>query len=141
MIGLYSQKVMLTDYNNEWISCFESEASIIKDALGNEVIDIQHIGSTSVVGLKAKPIIDILVGLQSFDQIYEIIGKMEALGYTYAHWAGIDQNLIIFRLERRNIMAVVLDGKALSKQIEEELAVRVKKIIERAGKVPALATM
>jgi GrpB-like predicted nucleotidyltransferase (UPF0157 family) len=41
------------------------------------------------VGLKAKPIIDILVGLKSFDQINQVIIKMQETGYIYAHWAGI----------------------------------------------------
>jgi GrpB-like predicted nucleotidyltransferase (UPF0157 family) len=41
------------------------------------------------VGLKAKPIIDILVGLKSFDQIDQVISKMQEAGYIYAHWAGI----------------------------------------------------
>jgi len=80
---------MLSEYDKEWISHYESESKVIKNALGEMVIDIQHIGSTSVVGLKAKPIIDILVGIENFDKIDEVIKKMETMGYTYAHWAGI----------------------------------------------------
>lgn len=89
MLGLDSNKVMLAEYDNDWISHYKSESKAIKNALGDLVIDIQHIGSTSVVDLKAKPIIDILVGLQSFAQIKLVIKEMEALEYIYAHWAGI----------------------------------------------------
>ena len=89
MLGLESEKVMLVEHDREWIFDYELEAKSIKNALGAPVIDIQHIGSTSVAGLKAKPIIDILVGLDSFDQINEVIQRMEALRYIYARWAGI----------------------------------------------------
>jgi GrpB-like predicted nucleotidyltransferase (UPF0157 family) len=89
MLGLDFNKVMLVEHDNDWILHYESESQPIKQALADLVIDIQHIGSTSVAGLKAKPIIDILVGLKSFDQIHEVIREMETLGYIYAHWAGI----------------------------------------------------
>jgi GrpB-like predicted nucleotidyltransferase (UPF0157 family) len=89
MLGLDSNQVLLAEYDQDWVSYYESEANVIKNALGNLVIDIQHIGSTSVPGLKAKPIIDILAGLKSFEQIDTVIKQMEALEYTYAHWAGI----------------------------------------------------
>ncbi len=89
MLGLERKKVILVEHDDEWISNYESESTAIRDALGDLVIDIQHFGSTSVPGLKAKPIIDILVGIQSFDKIDLIIKQMESLDYTYAHWAGI----------------------------------------------------
>ena len=89
MLGLDFDKVMLAEYDQQWTVHYVSEAEAIKNTLADMVIDIQHIGSTAVVGLKAKPIIDILVGLASFEQIEEIIDKMVSLGYTYAYWAGI----------------------------------------------------
>lgn len=89
MLGLDAEKVMLAEYDKEWNSYYTSEFILIKNALGDSVIDIQHIGSTSIVGMKAKPIIDILVGLESFLKINTIIKNMENIGYIYAYWAGI----------------------------------------------------
>jgi len=89
MLGLDSKKVLLVDHDDKWKSFYNTEAMIIKKALDELIIDIQHIGSTSIEGLKAKPIIDILVGLESFEKIDEVIKIMENLGYVYAHWAGI----------------------------------------------------
>lgn len=89
MLGLDSKKVMLEEYDSEWHLYFNDESKLIKSVLGDSVIDIQHFGSTSIAGLKAKPIIDILVGLKSFSDIDQVISKMQEAGYIYAHWAGI----------------------------------------------------
>jgi GrpB-like predicted nucleotidyltransferase (UPF0157 family) len=89
MLGLDSEKVMLEEYDRNWHSNFQNESKLIMSILGDLVIDIQHFGSTSIEGLKAKPIIDILVGLKSFDQIDQLINEMQEAGYIYAHWAGI----------------------------------------------------
>lgn len=42
MLGLDSQKVMLVEYDNEWVSCYESESKVIMNALGDSATDIQH---------------------------------------------------------------------------------------------------
>lgn len=52
--------IEVVPYNLQWPEMFASEAELIKQALGNNCITIHHIGSTSVPGLSAKPIIDIL---------------------------------------------------------------------------------
>jgi GrpB-like predicted nucleotidyltransferase (UPF0157 family) len=53
-------------YNPEWSKKFEIEAQKIQDTLDNKILDIQHIGSTSIPNLSAKPIIDI-GGLETKD--------------------------------------------------------------------------
>lgn len=52
--------VVVTEYNDNWKQKFSGESQKIKDIFGDELIDIHHIGSTSVPGLKSKPIIDIM---------------------------------------------------------------------------------
>jgi GrpB-like predicted nucleotidyltransferase (UPF0157 family) len=62
---------------------FEEERDRISGAIGRWLAAIEHVGSTSVPGLAAKPIIDIMPGLRSLADAPHIIGPMEALGYEY----------------------------------------------------------
>ncbi|WP_256989879.1 GrpB family protein [Paenibacillus sp. VTT E-133280] len=52
--------VTVTQYNEEWNLIFQEESRKIKEIFADALIDIHHIGSTSVPGLKAKPIIDMM---------------------------------------------------------------------------------
>ncbi|WP_347549915.1 GrpB family protein [Pseudalkalibacillus hwajinpoensis] len=58
--------VTLKEYNPEWKLQFEDEKNRIIGVLRKKVIGIEHFGSTSITGLEAKPIIDILLGVQDF---------------------------------------------------------------------------
>ena len=62
---------------------FEDEERILRTALGDVPARIEHIGSTAVAGLAAKPIIDLLVGLEDFSIADAVVPKVEALGYEY----------------------------------------------------------
>ena len=57
--------VELEEYNQNWKKEYKKEEKLLKKLLGDKIIEIHHIGSTSIVGLKAKPVIDILVVLKS----------------------------------------------------------------------------
>jgi GrpB-like predicted nucleotidyltransferase (UPF0157 family)/threonine/homoserine/homoserine lactone efflux protein len=70
-------------YNPEWSKKFESEALKIRGILGNQILEIQHIGSTSIPNLSAKPIIDIGVLVNSIDDIQSFVSKLSTLGYDY----------------------------------------------------------
>ena len=59
--GVETCDIKIVDYDRTWPYHFDKHAKVIADALGAEVLRIEHIGSTSVPGLAAKPIIDILV--------------------------------------------------------------------------------
>jgi GrpB-like predicted nucleotidyltransferase (UPF0157 family) len=79
-------QIYLVDYDPSWVKLFELESERILKVLGDDlVIKIEHIGSTAVVGLVAKPIIDMLVFVRSLDQAKNKIGDLEALGYAYWH--------------------------------------------------------
>lgn len=54
------RKVEVTPYNKDWPLLYEEEATKLRKVFGSEIIDIYHIGSTSVDGLFAKPIINIM---------------------------------------------------------------------------------
>jgi len=83
------EPIVIVDYDANWSSQYEQEKSRIIDALGNSVADIQHIGSTSVPGLAAKPIIDIILGLEKVPPLLTQSINLEALGYLYYGEFGI----------------------------------------------------
>ncbi|WEV51854.1 GrpB family protein [Lactobacillus sp. ESL0731] len=56
-----NQPIKLVDYDSTWPQKFAQEEKIIKQALGKTALKIEHVGSTSITGLAAKPIIDILL--------------------------------------------------------------------------------
>ena len=55
----------------------------MKDALKNYDVDIQHVGSTSIVGCKAKPIIDIAIGVSNLEYGKRLIPILQKIGYHY----------------------------------------------------------
>jgi GrpB-like predicted nucleotidyltransferase (UPF0157 family) len=76
--------IVVTDYDPAWPAMFEQERAIIAAALGALVVTIEHVGSTAVPGLAAKPIIDLLVGVTSLHAARACgIDALQALGYTY----------------------------------------------------------
>lgn len=76
-------KVQIVEYDPEWPKKFEQEKSLLFAAINIDRTVIEHFGSTSVVDLAAKPVIDILVGLPDFSMVDEVVPKIEALGYEY----------------------------------------------------------
>lgn len=76
-------KIFISEYNTEWAVAFEEEKVRIHDALRGINSDIEHIGSTSVHGLMAKPIIDIMVGLPEEADLDKSIEPLKKIGYNY----------------------------------------------------------
>ncbi|NQX58204.1 GrpB family protein [Paenibacillus qinlingensis] len=77
------QEVVIEAYNSAWIEEFESEKKKISQVLANNVHQIEHIGSTSIVGMPAKPILDIAVSVNSLDEADLFIEPLKTLGYEY----------------------------------------------------------
>ncbi|SEF34917.1 GrpB domain, predicted nucleotidyltransferase, UPF0157 family [Amycolatopsis pretoriensis] len=73
--------VTLADYDPEWPELFEREAERVRGALGERVLVLEHVGSTSVPGLCAKPIIDILLVVPDSDDEDTYVPALEAAGY------------------------------------------------------------
>lgn len=73
--------VIVTKYNDDWNRMFEDEARKIKTIFGDELTDIHHIGSTSVFGLQAKPIIDLMPVAKDIGKIDAFNEQMTELGY------------------------------------------------------------
>src|ERR1700682_44910 len=76
--------IVVTDYNPEWPGMFKQERATLDTALGSLALAIEHVGSTAVSGLAAKPIIDLLVGVRSLEEARSrCIEVLQAFGYTY----------------------------------------------------------
>ena len=76
--------IAILDYDPAWPAMFEMERANLQSALGSLVVTIEHMGSTAVPGLAAKPIIDLLVGVRNLaDARSRCIEPLQALGYTY----------------------------------------------------------
>ncbi|AGT31058.1 hypothetical protein M493_03760 [Geobacillus genomosp. 3] len=75
------RKVEVMPYQLRWAALFEQEAERLRQIFDKEIIAIHHIGSTSVPGLKAKPIIDIMAVVTDISRVDECNGAMAAIGY------------------------------------------------------------
>ncbi len=78
-------EIALVEYDAHWPRLFAEEAACVRAALGEEmVVAVEHFGSTSVPGLSAKPVIDILIGVRSVAEAREqAVSALEALGYAF----------------------------------------------------------
>jgi GrpB-like predicted nucleotidyltransferase (UPF0157 family) len=78
-----SDYVILAQYSPKWPLMYEAEAEELRDAFLPEVVAIEHVGSTAVPGMSAKPIVDILLGATSLAVIEARIECLASLGYRY----------------------------------------------------------
>lgn len=81
MIEKFNSK--FTNYQESWVKKFEEEKKKLQDVFGNIALEIEHIGSTSIPGLSAKPIIDMAVLVESIEDIDKIVSILSPLGYRY----------------------------------------------------------
>jgi GrpB-like predicted nucleotidyltransferase (UPF0157 family) len=83
MIGQHKRDLTIVPYQSGWKELFEQEANRLRNVLGKKALRIEHIGSTSIPNMAAKPIIDIMVAIDSLTQATELIPIIEALDYIY----------------------------------------------------------
>jgi GrpB-like predicted nucleotidyltransferase (UPF0157 family) len=76
-------KLIVADYSPAWPGLFEEEKRLLETVVPAGVGVIEHVGSTSVPGLAAKPIIDIMIGLHDFSTVDALVPAIVALGYEY----------------------------------------------------------
>jgi GrpB-like predicted nucleotidyltransferase (UPF0157 family) len=109
--GLPHGTVQLAEWTPQWAELFAAEASRLRAALGNLAIAIEHYGSTSVPGLLAKPLLDILVGGPEATDPEPYIAALAPLGYDYSAHAGVPQHLVFGRgAARTHLVHVVCYG-------------------------------
>ena len=146
--ALRNGPILLVEYDPEWPCLFQREADRIRGALGERALLIEHVGSTSVPGLAAKPIVDVLLAVPDSSNEAAFVPAMEAAGYVlrirepdwYQHRVfkgpDTDVNLHVFsegcvEIERMLLFRDRLRSddadRALYEQTKRELARRVWK--------------
>lgn len=79
--GREKREIVITDYNAGWPARFEAERARVQRALGVRALRIEHIGSTAVAGLAAKPIIDLLVTVDDPEDDTSTLPALTSIGY------------------------------------------------------------
>ncbi len=78
-----TRPLKIVAYDSNWPNLFEKEKKLIFETVGHIVVRAEHIGSTAVPGLGAKPIIDILAAVNHLDQAKLCIEPLKLIGYEY----------------------------------------------------------
>jgi GrpB-like predicted nucleotidyltransferase (UPF0157 family) len=73
--------VIIVNYDPRWPLMYEAEKARLLAAIGDLLLAIEHIGSTAVLGLSAKPIIDMLAGVRDRAAADECVARLQSLGY------------------------------------------------------------
>ena len=111
MLGLKHNTNILVDYDPSWKTEFDIEHRRIAQALGPAALGIEHYGSTAIEGMRAKPILDILVGVAPLSDWQKCHDPLIGLGYDYAANAGVAGHHIFGRgrdsTERTHLVHVV----------------------------------
>jgi GrpB-like predicted nucleotidyltransferase (UPF0157 family)/GNAT superfamily N-acetyltransferase len=96
-------RILIAPHDSQWPAQFEAERARLEAGLAGLPLQIEHVGSTAVPGLAAKPIIDIVVGLAADHDLDAIVAPMQGLGYSYiARYETHGSNPMPFRRYFRN---------------------------------------
>src|SRR5580700_6506168 len=79
---VHNAPIQLMDYSAEWPALFVREANRVRATLGDRVLMLEHVGSTSVPGLAAKPIIDMILAVADSANETDYVPAMESAGYV-----------------------------------------------------------
>lgn len=87
------EPVEIVPHDDAWAEKFEVEKASIQDAFREIAVEVHHIGSTPVPGLVAKPIIDIMIAVDSLEDRPTILQSLSSIGYTYVPYEGDAERL------------------------------------------------
>jgi len=99
-------KVTLVGFDPKWAEKFKDEKEYIIEKINEFILSIDHIGSTAIPYIVAKPVIDILIGIKSLNQSEKIITSMKELGYEY-----LDSIESLFPERRLFVKPPIKEGK------------------------------
>lgn len=113
-----SDPIHITDYDPAWPAQFERLAAPLRESLRDLIVGIEHVGSTSVPGLAAKPIIDLDIVISSRFKLPEIIKRLEPLGYPHEGDKGLPgREAFGWTGERHHLYVCALDAAALHEHL------------------------
>lgn len=85
MIGLKRGTVILCDHESQWENIASDTIAELIELFGDKAVDIQHIGSTAIRNIKAKPIIDIVVGVENFEDLSDVLIALTRNGFKESY--------------------------------------------------------
>lgn len=107
-LGLADDVVALADHDARWGLLFRREAEALRAALGRRAIAIEHVGSTSISGIRAKPILDVLLAIADLEDHAELVAHVGKLDYIFRPNAGLPAELVFVKgTPRTHILHVV----------------------------------
>ena len=113
VLGLENSVVRLSDYTQLWAELYREEEQRIRAAVGQLIIELQHIGSTAIPGIRAKPILDMMAGVAQLEKALWCKAPLEAIGYDYIAHAGIANDYVFGKgVARTHYLHVVEYGGA-----------------------------
>jgi GrpB-like predicted nucleotidyltransferase (UPF0157 family) len=104
------QEVVLAEYDPAWPELYDQERERIERALGADALRIEHVGSTSVPGLAAKPVVDIVLVVADSSQEDAYLPALEAAGYVLRIREELDEHRMFIRKAVRVHLHVYSDG-------------------------------
>jgi len=96
-LGLKHGMAELSMHTSEWKIYADEIIKQLWNILGTVANDIQHVGSTSIHNIKAKPVIDIAVSVSSFEKVLELSPIMEQNGFIFIGWEGKDEKQPVYQ--------------------------------------------
>ncbi len=93
-----ARSVEVVDYDPSWPETFAAERETLFASVGPQLIELEHVGSTAIPGLRAKPIIDIMAAVRSLDALDSILPALERLGYQLID-AGMPNRFFLRKVE------------------------------------------
>jgi GrpB-like predicted nucleotidyltransferase (UPF0157 family) len=113
-VGLSRSAVEIRDYDPRWPAIFAGERDRLLAALAPAVTRIEHVGSTSVPGLAAKPIIDMMAAVPALPPLPEVCRTLRSLGYEDRGEAGVPGRIVFvlgpYACRTHSLHACVADG-------------------------------
>ena len=108
-----SDAVVVVPYDTDWPSRFEHERAVLGAVFAGSEAVIEHVGSTAVPGLKAKPILDIAVAIPAHAVVPRCAASLASLGYEYAYWVDLENDFTFEKgIERtHHVHLVELDSR------------------------------
>lgn len=88
------EPITVVPYEEDWAQCYASEHAFLKEIMGARVLGIEHIGSTAIPGIAARPVIDILIGLQAVGNPQQPPFDLSLRGFEYFGDCGIPGRLV-----------------------------------------------
>lgn len=112
-----AQPIILDNYDPAWPEMFAAERERILAAIGDWAVAVEHVGSTAIPGIAAKPIIDIGVALEHLADALKCITPLDEIGYECKGEFGIPERIYFRKLTDTPLPGQVNDGVGRTHQI------------------------